>query len=131
MADYELTSVASGAALDTAIGLAQTALQPTLTAAINGAGYEIGRNLSRVVTASGTLTAADHSGCTVVTSGNITVPTTAGFHAVIIAGGAHTVSFNSATSAAMAAGDLMTIFVQSATVIHAVKTLASNKVTFS
>lgn len=27
MADYELTSVASGAALDTAIGLAQTALQ--------------------------------------------------------------------------------------------------------
>jgi hypothetical protein len=28
MADYELTSVASGAELDTAIGLAETALQP-------------------------------------------------------------------------------------------------------
>jgi hypothetical protein len=66
-----------------------------------------------------------------VTSGNVTVPTTTGFHAVIRAGGAHTVSFNSTTSAAMADGDIMTVFVQSSTVIHAVLTAAANKVAFS
>jgi hypothetical protein len=59
------------------------------------------------------------------------VPTTTGFHAVIVAGGAHTVTFNSTVSAAMASGDVMTVFVQSATVIQAVLTAAANKVAFS
>lgn len=104
----------------------------TLSGTLDGDGQEIARNLTRVVTSvSGTLTIGDHSGCVLVTSGNVTVPTTAGFNAVIIAGGAHTVSFNSTTSAALASGDLMTVVVQSSTVIHAVKTAAADKVSFT
>jgi len=54
-----------------------------------------------------------------------------GFTAVIVAGGAHTVSFNSTTSAAMAAGDVMTVMVQSTSVMQAVLTPSASKVTFS
>ena len=87
---------------------------------------------NKVVTSvTGTLTMADHSGNVLVTSGNVTVPTTAGFNAVIIAGGAHTVTFNSTTSAAMATGDVMTVVVESGTVIHAVLTAAADKVSFT
>jgi hypothetical protein len=84
-----------------------------------------------VASVSGALTAADHSGNALVTSGNVTVPTTAGFNCVLIAGGAHTVTFNGTTSAAMAAGDLMSILVEDATIIHAVLTAAADKVSFS
>lgn len=80
---------------------------------------------------SGSLSVATHSGRGLVTSGNVTVPTTAGFNAVIVAGGAHTVTFNSLTSAAMAAGDVMTVEVQSSTVIKAVLTAAADLVAFS
>jgi hypothetical protein len=69
-----------------------------------------------------------------VTSGNITVPNAAGdvgFSCVLIAGGAHTVTFNSTVSAAMAAGDVMTVLVESTTVIHAVLTASANKVAFT
>lgn len=103
-----------------------------LSGALNGGGQEIGRHVNRVVTSvTGALTAASHSGCVLVTSGNVTVPTTAGFSAILIAGGAHTVTFNGTVSAAMAAGDVMTVVVQSATVIHAVLTAAANKVAFA
>jgi hypothetical protein len=47
------------------------------------------------------------------------------------AGGAHTVAFNSTTSAAMAAGDIMTVIVQSTSVMQAVLTAAANKVAFT
>lgn len=84
-------------------GVTATALQP----------------LAGVVTATGTLTVATHSGQFVVTSGNVTIPHASGskgFNCVLVAGGAHTVSFhdgtNPITSAAMAAGDMMTVFVQ-------------------
>lgn len=63
----------------------------------------------------GSLTVATHSGRMLVTSGNVTVPHASGskgFNAVIVAGGAHTVTFNSTVSAAMAAGDMMTVMVQ-------------------
>lgn len=82
----------------------------------------------------GALTTDSHSGHVLVTSGNVTVPNAAGdvgFTAVIVAGGAHTVTFNSTTSAAMSAGDVMTVVVQSATVIKAVLTEAADLVTFS
>jgi hypothetical protein len=103
-----------------------------LSGTIDGGGQEIGRCLNRVVTSvTGTLTTTSHSGCIIKTSGNVTVPTTAGFNCVIIAGGAHTVTFNGTVSAAMATGDVMTVFVESATVIHAVKTAAADKVTFA
>jgi hypothetical protein len=41
------------------------------------------------------------------------------------------VTFNSTESAAMANGDIMTMFVQSSSIIHAVLTAAANKVAFS
>lgn len=95
-------------------------------------GQQVEAFLNKVVTGvSGTLTTTAHAGNIIVTSGNVTVPTAAGFTCVIRAGGAHTVTFNGATSAAMADGDIMTVVVQSATVIHAVLTAAADKVTFS
>ena len=95
-------------------------------------GQQVEGMLNKVVgTVTGVLTAADHSGNVLVTSGNVTVPTTAGFNAVLIAGGAHTVTFNATVSAAMAAGDVMTVLVESGTVIHAVLTAAADKVTFT
>jgi hypothetical protein len=103
-------------------------------AALGGA--TIGSYITPPVTGvSGTLTKADHAGRWIVTSGNVTVPngeSDVGFSAVIVAGDdAHTVTFNSTVSAAMAAGDMMTVYVQSTTVIHAVLTASANKVTFT
>lgn len=93
---------------------------------------------NKVLTASGALTVAAHSGNVIVTSGNVTVPSAAGskgFTCTLIAGGAHTVSFNSTTSAAMAAGDLMAVVVEDdasgTPTIHAVLTEAADKVSFS
>lgn len=103
-----------------------------LTETLDGGGHEIGRYVNRVVTnATGALTAADHSGCVLVTSGNVTVPATTGFNAVIVAGGAHTITFNSTASSALAAGDVVTVAVESPTAIHAVKTAAANKLAFA
>ncbi len=105
---------------------------PELGGDLDGKGLKIENYINEVVTSvTGTLTTTAHSGNIIKTSGNITVPTTAGFTCVIIAGGAHTVTFNATTSAAMATGDVMTVVVESATVIHAVLTAAADKVTFS
>jgi hypothetical protein len=132
-----------GGATSTGTGGLVRATGPTLTGAtlagtLDGDGQEIARNLTRVVAVDNsstgqTLTAGDHSGCVITTNGTntITIPTTAGFNCVIIAGGAHTVTFNATASAAMASGDLMTLVVQSSSVIHAVLTASANKVTFS
>jgi hypothetical protein len=96
------------------------------------AGNQVENFVSKVMPAiSGTLAAATHSGNVLITSGNVTIPATPGFNCVLIAGGAHTVTFNGAVSPALAAGDLMTIVVQSSTVIHAVRTLAADKVSFT
>lgn len=104
----------------------------TLNGTLNGGGQEVGRTLKRVVAdVSGALTVAAHSGCVLVTADDITIPTTAGFNATIIAGGAHAVSFNSTVSADMAAGDIMQVVVESATVIHATLTAAASKVAFT
>lgn len=95
-------------------------------------GQQVEAFLNKVVgTVSGTLTTTAHSGNVLETSGNVTVPTTAGFNCVLIAGGAHTVTFNGNTSAAMATGDIMTIIVEDSTTIHAVLTAAADKVSFS
>ena len=95
-------------------------------------GFEVASFRNKVVTSvTGTLTMAAHSGNILKTSGNITVPTTAGFTATIIAGGAHTVTFNATTSAAMATGDIMSVFVESSTVIHASLLPAASKVAFT
>lgn len=95
-------------------------------------GQQVEGMLNKVVaTVTGTLTTTAHSGNILETSGNVTVPTTAGFNCILIAGGAHTVTFNATTSAAMATGDLMTIVVEDATTVHAVLTAAADKVTFT
>lgn len=81
-------------------------------------GNTVHSNIVSVVTGvSGVLTTAAHLGRTIVTSGNITVPTTTGFHCFVIFGGAHTVTFNGTVSAAAASGQVSSIMVQSATVI--------------
>lgn len=128
--DSELTDEAGIKALDTSTLALLGANVFTGTQDFNG--QQVEGMLNKVVTSvTGALTAADHSGNVLVTSGNVTAPTTAGFNCVLIAGGAHTVTFNGTTSAAMAAGDLMTLIVESGTVIHAVLTAAADKVTFS
>ena len=97
-------------------------------------GIDYKLNGGRVITAvTGALTWAVHHGNTIVTSGNVTVPNAAGdvgFQCNIIAGGAHTVAFNATTSAAMASGGLMSVVVQSTTVIKAVYTAPANLVSF-
>lgn len=89
----------------------------------------------RVITGvSGALTSAAHSGGILVTTGNITIPngsSDVGFNCVVIAGGGHTVTFNSTTSPALSAGDIMTLFVQSTTVIRAAITPVGDQVVFS
>lgn len=125
--------------LSSALKLAGGTLTGPLTlgtgATIDGGGKQIAHHLLAVVTGvSDTLSITAHSGNVVVTSGSITVPSTAGFHCTVIAGGAHTISFNDGTlkvSPPMAAGDIVSLVVESATVIHAVKVLAANKVIFA
>lgn len=128
--DSELTDLAGVKALDTSTLALLSANTFTGTQDFNG--QQVEGALNKVVTSvTGTLTAADHSGNILKTSGNVTIPTTAGFTCILIAGGAHTVTFNATTSAAMATGDLMTIAVESSTVIHAVLTAAADKVSFT
>jgi hypothetical protein len=93
-------------------------------------GTVVSGNLAGTGTATGTLTAAD-SGKVLRTTGNVKIPQTPGFNVTLVAGGAHTVTFGATTSPAMASGDLMSIVVDSTTAIHAVRTLAADKVGFS
>lgn len=95
-------------------------------------GNQVAGIRQKIVTGvTGTLTMADHSGNYLVTAGNVTVPTTAGFTCTLRAGGSHTVSFNSTTSSAMATGDLMSIVVESPTVIKASLLPVASQVVFS
>ena len=129
-ADYATAS--QGAVADNALQEVVDDTAPRLGGDLDGQGNEIANYINSVVTsASGALSVGVHSGNIVVTNGNVTVPATAGFTCTLIAGGAHTVTFNGNTSAAMAAGDVMTLFVESGTAIHAVLTAASGKVGFS
>ena len=105
-------------------------------ATIDGGGKTIAHNLQSVVTGvSGTLTITAHSGNTIVTNGNITVPSTVGFHCTVILGGAHTITFanngSPIVSAALATGDIVSIVVQTITSIKAVRVLAANLLAFA
>lgn len=121
----------TGATARTSMGAAALGAN-TFTGTQDFNGNQVEGYLNKVVTSvTGALTAADHSGNILKTSGNVTIPTTAGFTCTLIAGGAHTVTFNATTSAAMATGDVMTIAVESSTVIHAVLTAAADKVSFT
>lgn len=84
-----------------------------------------------LITTGGALSVAAHSGAVILTNANVTVPTTAGFHCILIAGGAHTVTFNSTVSAAMASGDIMSVYVQSSTVIRARLSPVADQVAFA
>lgn len=97
---------------------------------VNFSGNVVSGNLAGTSAASMTLTDAD-SGKIITTTGNVTVPTTAGFNVTLIAGGAHTVGNGTVTSAAMAAGDVMSVFNDASNGIHAVLTASANKVSFS
>ena len=78
---------------------------------------------------SGTLDTT-HTGGIWTTTGNVTIPQTAGFNCALIFG-AHTVTFGSTTSPAMAAGDIMGIVVSAGPAIKAVVTAAANQVAFT
>ncbi|MEM6295988.1 MAG: hypothetical protein AAGA54_32245, partial [Myxococcota bacterium] len=68
---------------------------PQLGGDLDAQGNDVRHFTSHVVSGvSGSLTAAAHSGNTLVTSGNITIPTTPGFTATVILGGSHTITFN-------------------------------------
>lgn len=98
---------------------------------LNANGQKIYGNLADAAAVSGTMSAASHSGKILRTAGNVTVPQTGGFNCTLISAGAHTVTFGATTSAAMAAGDIMSIIVDDTPAIHAVKTTAANKVSFT
>lgn len=127
--DY--ATAAQGGTADSALQNVSEDATPALGGDLDGAGNEIANFVNSVVTASGALTTAAHSGNVIKTSGNVTVPTSAGFTCTIIAGGAHTITFNGTVSAAMATGDLMTVVVESGTVIHAGLMVAADKVAFA
>ena len=126
-------SVVKAGSLTEVVRFSEIGTEFTQTVDFNAQAIEA--HLGKVVTSvTGTLTTTAHSGNILVTSGNVTVPSTAGFNCTLIAGGAHTVSFNDGTlktSPAMASGDIMSIVVQSSTVIHAVLVAAADKVTFT
>jgi hypothetical protein len=136
-ASPQLTGLNLGHATDTTLTRSAAgvlAVEGNDVVMIGGSQAVLGVRSDVLTSVSGSLTTAAHSGAILVTSGNVTVPNASGdvgFNAVIIAGGAHTVTFNSLTSAAMAAGDIMTIAVQSTSVIKAVLTASANMVSFS
>lgn len=86
----------------------------------------------------GNLGVSAHSGKWLRLSGNVTVPHAAGskgFFAIIEADAARTVTFNGTTSPAMAAGDVMTVYVlddaNGTPTIDARPSPAADKVVFS
>lgn len=108
--------------LTEALALKAPLASPTFTGtvtlpAVTGAGtISLAGNIIRqfrgeVLTGvSGALTSAVHSGNTLITSGNCTVPNAAGdtgFNATFVFGGAHTVTHNGVTSSVKATGDVM------------------------
>ena len=155
----ELTGYADVQAVIDALDLAGTAVQPEDVAVPTGEGQADGLmthedkakldgltlsalagsiiggyRVAVVSSVSGNLTTADHSGKHLITSGNVTIPNAAGdvgFTATIQAGGAHTITFNSTTSAALATGDVVTAFVTSTTTIVLRKSAAADQVTMT
>lgn len=84
----------------------------------------------RVATGSavtGALTMAAHGGGVFVTSGNVTVPNTAGFSVTLIAGGAHTVGAGGAAHS-LASGDIVSVVCFATGNVKLTKVLAANVV---
>ena len=84
--------------------------------------------------ATGPLRKDIHGGRVILTTGNVTIPNAAtdvGMGGIIKAGGAHTVTFNSLTSAPLAAGDLVTYYVQTTAIIIARRSPVSDQMSFS
>jgi hypothetical protein len=95
-------------------------------------GNKVGSFVTDVVPGvSGALVAASHSGNVLLIDGDVTVPTTVGFQATLVSDGAHTVTFNGTSAPAMAVGDVMAVFVTSATTIKASLIQAADQVAFS
>lgn len=93
-------------------------------------GSEVSGNLAATTASSMTL-AVEDSGKMITTTGNVTIPTNAGFNVTLVAGGAHTVGNGTVTSAAMAAGDVMSVFNDLNGDVHAALVAAADKVAFS
>ena len=108
----------------------QDSLQDRLDATLAAQGNLIIGTRAGTTVASMTLANSD-SGKIVTTTGNVVFPTSTGFNATLIMGGAHTVSNGTLTSPAFAAGDVVSVFNDLNGAPHAVRVLAANKVTFA
>lgn len=86
--------------------------------------------LGNVQTVSGTLTTL-HSNAPLITSGDCTVPQSPGWTAIFRFGGAHTLTFNSLTTAAFASGDVASVTVWDSTTISCVEVESGSQVAFS
>jgi hypothetical protein len=90
----------------------------------------VGGISSPVLSASGTLTMADHSGRTVLMTGACTVPATDGFNATLVASGASRDVNAGGAALTVASGEAITVFSNGATVWHtpavALDTLATS-----
>lgn len=83
------------------------------------------------IEASGTLVYETHHNANISTTGDVTIPTTVGMAGTITAGGAHTISFNSTTSAALSTGDIVAYLVTGATTINLVRIPNSSRLALS
>ena len=136
MADVELSSL--GSVIKSAYEGEADTNAFTDAEKVKLAGLDTWPLMEVVASVSGALTIASHHARWLITSGDVTVPHASGskgFYAKIQAGGGHTVSFNSTTSAAMAAGDVMMVYVtddaDGTPTIKATLTEAANLVSFA
>jgi hypothetical protein len=93
-------------------------------------GNVIGGNRAPTTAASMVLANSD-SGKIITTTGNVTIPTAAGFNVTLVIGGAHTLGNGTVTSSAFASGDVVSVFNDNGGAPHAVRVLAASKVAFS
>jgi len=125
----------TAAQVRTIIGDASDGVQGLVPAAGGFAGAALFGIRAKVNTSvSGSLTTATHANALNVTSGNCTIPNAAGdvgFNCTFKFGGAHTLTFNSLTTAAFATGDIASVLVQSRTVIITVKVPPADLVAYA
>lgn len=76
-----------------------------------------GNKVTVAASTSGTLDGTTHTGQAIPVNGNVVIPTEAGFHCLLRMEGAHTITFNGLATTARAAGETVSVFVWSSTVV--------------
>lgn len=99
----------------------------TLLGALNGNGKEIYGHVAKITEPTGAYSAtiAD-SGALIITDGNLTIPTTKGFHCLVSFGGDHDLIFDGGTyDTGATAGDVCSVIVTSTTTIIVIPLVAA------